>query len=305
MLCRRKFSVSPVVMPYVGTGITASVYGSNFGALLPFDGGVQIKLTDQLFFLVDAQYKWQLTSNTSSHFQLSAGISSPVFQKRKSVTKSLVGTYSRAEAAPSMKDSDGDGIVDSADACPNVAGAARYKGCPIPDKDNDGVNDEEDKCPTVAGPKTNGGCPLGDRDNDGVVDSLDHCPDIPGVASNNGCPSLESLNFHANAIQFISNSAELVSSSFAELDKLVDFLNKYKTIKLTVDGHTDNIGSAIDNQRLSERRAAAVKKYLLSKGINEERIVTSGFGFTKPVADNGTAEGRQSNRRVEFNISQK
>jgi len=303
VLIKRKFNLSTMLMPYMGIGITPSLYAKNFGILFPVNAGIQVRLTNQLFFVADVLYRWKLTSNTANHFQLSAGISCPVFQKKEKGAGTR-NSYSIADAAPLLKDSDGDGIVDSADACPLLVGVAKYKGCPIPDTDKDGVNDEDDKCPTVAGTRSNGGCPILDRDNDGIVDSLDHCPEIPGDVTNNGCPSLELSGFHSSAIQFVSNSAELVPTAFIELNKLVDFLNKYENVRITVDGHTDNIGSERANQKLSERRAEAVKKYLLSKGIKEVRITTNGFGFSAPITDNNTVEGRQRNRRVEFNISQ-
>ena len=70
-----------------------------------------------------------------------------------------------------------------------------------------------------------------------------------------------------------------------------------------INGHTDNVGSDAYNQKLSEARAAAVKKYLAGKGISEAAMSTAGYGESKPIADNATAAGRQNNRRVEFEIS--
>jgi outer membrane protein OmpA-like peptidoglycan-associated protein len=85
-------------------------------------------------------------------------------------------------------DSDGDGVSDPKDKCPNVFGYARYDGCPIPDRDNDGINDEEDKCPDQPGTAKYNGCPIPDRDKDGINDEEDKCPDQPGIAKYNGCP---------------------------------------------------------------------------------------------------------------------
>jgi outer membrane protein OmpA-like peptidoglycan-associated protein len=87
-----------------------------------------------------------------------------------------------------LADSDGDGIVDKNDKCPNQVGLERYQGCPIPDTDSDGINDEEDKCPTVAGLAKYGGCPIPDTDKDGVNDEQDKCPTVAGLAKYNGCP---------------------------------------------------------------------------------------------------------------------
>jgi len=85
-------------------------------------------------------------------------------------------------------DSDGDGISDPNDKCPNVIGLARYDGCPIPDTDGDGINDEMDKCPNQAGTSKYDGCPIPDTDGDGINDELDKCPNQAGTAKYNGCP---------------------------------------------------------------------------------------------------------------------
>jgi len=88
-------------------------------------------------------------------------------------------------------DTDGDGITDAKDNCPNKPGPANNDGCPFADKDNDGVMDNVDNCPDEFGPKANKGCPWGDRDSDGVRDNVDKCPDEKGLASNDGCPKVE------------------------------------------------------------------------------------------------------------------
>lgn len=85
-------------------------------------------------------------------------------------------------------DSDGDGIPDPKDKCPNQAGLARYDGCPIPDRDGDGINDEVDKCPDQPGIQKYNGCPIPDTDKDGVNDENDKCPNEAGLPKYNGCP---------------------------------------------------------------------------------------------------------------------
>lgn len=85
-------------------------------------------------------------------------------------------------------DSDGDGIIDKNDKCPNQAGTTKYDGCPIPDTDADGINDEEDKCPSQPGTAKYNGCPVPDTDKDGINDEQDKCPNEPGIAKYNGCP---------------------------------------------------------------------------------------------------------------------
>jgi hypothetical protein len=101
------------------------------------------------------------------------------------IVKMLVQKFGLA-ALNGCPDTDGDGIADKDDACPEVAGLASLKGCP--DADGDGIADKDDKCPTCRS-KDNAGCPWPDTDKDGVYDKDDMCPTVAGPASNKGCPS--------------------------------------------------------------------------------------------------------------------
>jgi type IX secretion system PorP/SprF family membrane protein len=101
-------------------------------------------------------------------------------------------------------------------------------------------------------------------------------------------------------IKFASNSPQLISSSFSELNKLHLLMKKSESSKILIAGHTDDVGSPRYNLKLSEERAIAVKKYLVeNRGVDPKRIETKGFGSSKPIADNGTDEGKQQNRRIE------
>ncbi|HET9504671.1 MAG TPA: OmpA family protein [Hymenobacter sp.] len=204
-------------------------------------------------------------------------------------------------------DADGDGVADADDKCPNTPAGVRVdaSGCPV-DSDGDGVADYLDKCPnTPAGVKVDAnGCPL-DRDGDGVPDYQDRCPDRPGPASNKGCPEIKAeqkkiLNEATKYIQFDFNKATLKPSSNARLEQMVAIMNEYPDYSLSIAGHTDNVGNDDYNLRLSYERAAAARKYMLSKGIPAERIEARGYGKTKPIADNKTKAGQALNRRVDF-----
>jgi outer membrane protein OmpA-like peptidoglycan-associated protein len=202
-------------------------------------------------------------------------------------------------------DRDGDGITDADDKCPDVAGLARYQGCPIPDTDGDGINDEADKCPTVPGIARYQGCPIPDTDGDGVNDEEDKCINEKGPASNYGCPVIDEkiiqrVNVAAKNIFFETAKSKLLAKSFPKLNDVVTILKENPTYKVQIDGHTDSQGKDEYNQGLSEERAASVKAYLESKGIDGSRISSTGYGETKPVADNNTAVGRAKNRRVEM-----
>jgi outer membrane protein OmpA-like peptidoglycan-associated protein len=104
-----------------------------------------------------------------------------------------------------------------------------------------------------------------------------------------------------HGILFATGSATIEGESTPTLKEIGDMLTAHPDLKLTIEGHTDNVGAASANQTLSEQRAAAVKDYLVAKfGVDGARLVTKGFGATKPAAPNTTAEGRQNNRRVEL-----
>jgi outer membrane protein OmpA-like peptidoglycan-associated protein len=207
-----------------------------------------------------------------------------------------------------VPDTDKDGINDEEDKCPTVFGLARYQGCPIPDTDKDGINDEEDKCPTVPGLARYQGCPLVDTDNDGVPDEEDKCPTQPGPKENNGCPVIKEevkkkVDYAANNILFATGKYVLLSKSFKGLDEVSKILKDNPDLKLSIDGHTDNVGADGFNQKLSENRANAVKNYFMKKGIDAGRLTASGHGKTQPIEDNKTAAGRAKNRRVEMKLS--
>lgn len=98
---------------------------------------------------------------------------------------------------------------------------------------------------------------------------------------------------------------DIQPESEVELDKVAEFLQENPTVKIQLEGHTDNVGVAADNQKLSSARAYSVVNYLVRKGIKGTRLVAKGFGATKPVADNKTEEGRAQNRRTELRILEK
>lgn len=110
----------------------------------------------------------------------------------------------------------------------------------------------------------------------------------------------ETGSFTMNDLKFETASAKINASSYEGLDKLVDYLKRKKDIKIEVSGHTDNEGNPQANQELSEKRAQAVKTYLVNKGISASRITTKGYGATQPIASNDTANGRAKNRRTEI-----
>lgn len=209
------------------------------------------------------------------------------------------------------KDADNDTVVDRLDKCPDRAGLVENAGCPDTDTDGDGVVDRLDKCPSEVGPKGNKGCPDTDGDGDGVVDRFDKCPNEPETRNNykdnDGCPdelppNLAKFVGTIQGLKFLPNKAILTKESLAILDEAMQVLTEHAKVKVEIGGHTDNVGVAADNMTLSQQRADAVKNYLVSKGIDANRLTAIGYGSTQPVGDNANAAGRAQNRRVEFKL---
>ncbi|WP_154223740.1 OmpA family protein [Marinicella rhabdoformis] len=171
------------------------------------------------------------------------------------------------------------------------------------DSDGDGVSDQDDRCPnTPAGAQVDMyGCEL-DSDNDGVVNSKDKCPDSkPGaVVDADGCEV--EVVIELQGVHFDFDKSSLRAESFAILDAAVSTLSTHGKIAVEVAGHTDSKGSESYNQALSERRAQVVKDYLVNKGISADRLTSKGYGESSPMADNATEEGRAKNRRTELII---
>ncbi len=211
-------------------------------------------------------------------------------------------------------DTDGDGVPDYLDKCPNTPKEAFGKidaaGCPL-DTDGDGVSDYLDKCPNTPkeafGKVDAAGCPL-DTDGDGIFDYQDKCPNIAGVASNNGCPEVKKevrtlFKKAMQGIQFENGKYVIRPTSFKILNDIATALLENPSYLIEVQGHTDNVGSDESNLILSEKRAEAVKIYLIAKGVDSNRLISHGYGEVVPIADNNTTAGRTLNRRVEFIVS--
>jgi OmpA-OmpF porin, OOP family len=316
-----------ILWPYVQAGIGGSSYSIYWGAYVPAGLGVQINITPSSFILLNAQQRFAISSNQDNHYYFSLGLTGNIGKTKQK---------KQLPTPPPPKDTDGDGIYDIDDACPTIPGFVRYKGCPIPDRDGDGINDEEDSCPAVPGLARYHGCPIPDRDHDGINDEVDHCPDVPGVAryqgcpipdrdhdglndeedrcpdvpgpiSNHGCPLIDSsiakkIKIAAENCFFETGKYSLLPKSFKSLNEVVNILKSDTSLKLNIEGYTDNQGNSKSNQLLSENRAKSVMNYLLMKGIATQRLSFAGFGETNPVADNSTPEGRAKNRRVEIKI---
>jgi outer membrane protein OmpA-like peptidoglycan-associated protein len=320
------------MVPYLTFGVGASMYGgTHFAAYAPAGMGFQFNLGNDNFLTTNFVYKAAMSSLAVNHIAYNIGIVSPFKDKPEPVkvtpppppapekdsdNDGLVDSKDKCPTVPGVAkydgcpvpDTDNDGVNDENDKCPTVKGLAKYQGCPVPDTDKDGINDEEDKCPTVAGVARYQGCPVPDTDNDGINDEEDKCPTLAGVKENNGCPAIKqevskAVAEGAKKITFATGSAKLASSSFKGLNKVAKALNEDANLKLSIEGHCDNTGTDEINDPLSENRAKSVQTYLTSKGkVDAAKITVAGFGSKQPIADNKTAKGRTSNRRVELKL---
>lgn len=218
------------------------------------------------------------------------------------------------DGCPDDPDTDHDGVPDSRDMCllepEDRDGYLDDDGCPDLDNDADGIPDVRDKCPNQPedpdGFEDDDGCPDDDNDKDTVPDVIDECPNTPGQPTGRrpGCPDLVIVTAKeiriTQQIQFDFNRSTIKAVSFPILDAVKDVLAGNPKISLEVQGHTDNVGQAQYNMKLSQARADSVKAYLASHGIDASRLVAKGYGMTQPLLPNATEASRAMNRRVQF-----
>lgn len=211
----------------------------------------------------------------------------------------------RVDAWGCELDSDGDGVKDSVDQCPGTPRGVPVdaNGCPN-DSDGDGVSDDMDECPgTPAGqPVDAKGCEL-DDDGDGVVNRLDECPGTPAGAQVDikGCEIKEEITLEG--VNFQSNSDVLVPGAESILNDAAATLRMNPSINVEVAGHTDSDGAADYNEGLSARRAQTVHDFLASNGVSVDRMTVRGYGESQPIADNSSSAGKAQNRRVVLRIT--
>ena len=284
---------------------------------------------------------------------LTRGIGSPDFRIVGMVGFQVLRTQKKPPELPPIQtpsDTDGDGLLDSADGCPMQAEDLDHfeddDGCPDLDNDKDGIADAQDRCPIEAEDKDkfedDDGCPDLDNDKDGIADAQDRCPieaedkdkfedddgcpdldndkdtvpDLedecphsPGPAETQGCPKSVRIDMETGElsilqqVQFALGKATILSESYPLLQEVRDTLNANPQLaQIRVEGHTDSRGADDKNLELSQQRAASVARWLSENGVQASRLKPFGCGETKPVADNQTAEGRQQNRRVVFQV---
>ena len=292
--------------PYIFLGLNGSNISEKTYLAQSTGAGTNIWFNKWLGLNFEGSYDYLFDFN--DYFHYSFGVTFRLGKAKDSDGDGVPDHLDECPDVPGLKilngcpDRDGDGIPDHLDECPDVPGLAEFKGCP--DRDGDGIPDHLDECPDVPGLARFKGCP--DRDGDGIPDHLDECPDEFGTITNKGCPEIiqevEKIDFHVKNILFEISSSKIKQESFSDLDEIIAIMKKFPDSRFTIHGHTDNTGSDALNMNLSKNRAKSVKDYFISKGINASRLESDGFGKNKPIDVNDTPEGRANNRRVEIKV---
>jgi OmpA-OmpF porin, OOP family len=283
--------------------------------------GLKYKLNENFSLMTDVRHLIRL-NEFDSHTIFNIGLMIP-FGKVQKQAPVIVEEKKIAPVVVAPKDSDNDGVIDEKDLCPTTKAGVKVdvNGCeivvapPAPvvvapkDSDNDGVIDEKDLCPTTkAGVKVDvNGCEIvvappapKDSDKDGIIDENDKCPNTPAGfrVDSNGCEVSYKLK-----INFDTNKADIKAEYNDEIAKFVLFMNTFPVYKAEIGGHTDNVGDATANKKLSSSRANSVKERFTKEGVEAGRMTAIGYGEEQPIASNDTVEGRDENRRIEVTLS--
>jgi len=212
------------------------------------------------------------------------------------------------------KDNDKDGILDVNDKAPNdpedIDAFEDMDGVPDPDNDKDTILDINDKAPgtdeTVKNKIETKETMNGYQDEDGVPDvKPGDKPVTTKPVDKPVQPKPEVVNgtYEFEPVHFDTDSAVIKQIYYPTIDNVAKIMKENPALNLEIQGHTDNMGNAALNDRLSLRRAQSAKTYLINKGISASRITIKGYGFNNPTASNDTPEGRSLNRRIEFKLN--
>jgi len=300
------YSVVPFVL--VGGGLLGirsnpAIQGRDVDGALHYGAGVKIHLTK----VIGLRFEARNIMSATEALQNAGGANVQVLG-------GIIFTLGRKPPPPEPikppppdPDRDKDGILNEPDQCPDTAGVAPH-GCP--DSDGDTFIDSKDACPEVPGVAPDG-CPVKDTDEDGFLDPDDDCVFEAETKNNykddDGCPDElppEIKEFQGNiaGIEFDTKKDTIRATSKPVLDRAVAVLEEFKDVSVNIVGHTDDVGAPEFNLDLSKRRAEAVKKYLVDKGIDASRITTEGRGMTDPDVPNDSDANRAKNRRIEFEV---
>ncbi len=264
----------------------SSSLGNDADPVVHFGLGLKYALSERIGLRVDLRDSLSQATDTmedesAHHPEILVGLSFNMRGQGKS--PALVLSEPEREPEPAQVvavplDSDGDGVADTSDQCPQLAGIAPH-GCP--DQDNDGLIGAADKCPEH--PETVNGF----MDEDG-------CPDTKPAAVKQFEGAIEGITFR-------SGKAVIRRRSYPTLDGAIKVLEEYPSLRLRIHGHADSTGTAQANLTLSEKRAEAVADYFIAKGVDAARMETTGHGMTQAQSAE-TRAGRAQDRRIAFEI---
>ena len=253
-------------VPFVAAGVGNTHYSGSGGIgdrnklTVDYGAGLKFFLTENLALRADVRH----VNPFNDHYNellYTVGLNFAFGGAKKALPEVMATRAEPAAPVKVVKDTDGDGVVDDLDKCP---------GTPA------GVKVDQDGCPPPVVQKA-----------------------VPQAASAMETAIVEKGRVTLN-VEFDTAKSTIRKSSQEEIGNLAAVMKKYTDLKILIEGHTDNVGGAKYNEKLSQQRADAIKKNLVEKyGIDASRLNTKGYGLTKPVASNATKEGRQKNRRVE------
>jgi len=263
-----------------------------FGINLKINQTISIQLSNILNMPLDDSWDGLIAGSTYDiYLQHSAAL---VFTFKKKTDSDHDGVKDEKDECPNTpagtkvdkrgcpepeKDSDGDGVLDSRDKCPNTGRGVKvdYFGCPVTitnpvvtTQTNNNTAPQPTQTRQQPAPPVNTQPVIIDTDGDGLPDTDDKCPTVPGPVSNYGCPEIKEevsrrMEYAMHNINFETNSAVILKTSYPVLDDVVVLLNQFTEYDLHIGGHTDSRGDDNYNNRLSRNRAAAVKNILLKK----------------------------------------
>jgi OmpA-OmpF porin, OOP family len=343
-------------VPFLTAGIGGYIFSNTNGSYAPLGGGFQFNIAKKVFLYSSLQCRVPVTREAQYHFLYNFSVGIPINKKKKPAPETVIvaarristNTTNRLDTAPPIKmivpkgakDSDNDGLVDSVDKCPLVAGVQSTGGCPLPDADNDGVPDVVDACPNQAGTAENRGCPATP-----AVTSPGIAKDTANIRTNPTNSTVSSINRDSviirkkpvaaaaavpkknTAVQnttkkktvtdsttsvtkvlttyeiyFYSGLTILPDAAYDILDNVVNTLQQRKDLKVRIIGHADNIEFGSSALASSGKRASAVYTYLVRRGIEKQRLILISAGTANPKASNQTNVGRSQNRRVDVKL---
>jgi outer membrane protein OmpA-like peptidoglycan-associated protein len=280
----RPMAKARLIQPFLGMQLGVLTGNGSPRMIGTGTGGIELHYKNA-YLSLQAGYQSATFTNQKGHLLYSATLSGVLRSKKSKALPFMATEAAIIPIARTLPDSDGDGVLDSLDACPYVAGLLELKGCP--------------KAVQIK---------FIDSDGDGVEDKDDHCPYLVGTMEGNGCPlkSVELLDLQlarfGKKIYFKSGSSKLLNESYFALDSILFILIHNPAIKLRIDGHTDNLGKPNKNLVLSQQRTNTIINYLMTNGITKERLFGFGFGDSRPISNNYSDKGRSMNRRVEIYI---